>query len=123
MLEACPYLVLADEAPDHLRPFGHVSRLSLDGVGLLNQVPGPGLGRPQLSLHLHASVVHLLGLPPNVVKGCSGQHQVTNSITILLAFDNQGSTCKSIFNTIAQSRFAEVGLDGVLGPPRRAQYT
>ena len=43
--------------------------------------------------------------------------------SILLTFQNQGSVSKSAFSTNAQSRFASVVVDGVLGPLRLARHT
>ena len=51
---------------------------------------------------------------------CRSGHYLNS---ILLTFQNQGSVRKSAFSTNAQSRFASVGVDGVLGPPRLAQHT
>ena len=53
--------------------------------------------------------------------GFLGSGLVTNSI--LLTFQNQGSMQKSAFSTNAQSRFASVLFDRVLGPPRLARHT
>ena len=43
--------------------------------------------------------------------------------SILLTFQNQGSVYKSAFSKNAQSRFASVVVDSVLGPPRLARHT
>ena len=48
---------------------------------------------------------------------------VTNSILFCMTFHNQGSVSKSAFSTNAQSRFASVVVDGVVGPPRLTQHT
>ena len=60
------------------------------------------------------------------LKGCwTAAGLVTNSIdSIVLTFQNQGSVLKkSAFSTNAQSRFASVVVDDVLGPPRLARHT
>ena len=110
-------------------------RSHLPGVnGQLPQDGHPGLDPVHAQRDL-AEVFDAQGLLFGVVGGVVAADQVDGALrldnsrsghslnSILLTFHNQGSVLKSAFSTNAQSRFASVVVDGVLGPLRLALHT